>query len=203
MYTAELIQNLLEKYWEGESSLEEERILKAYFNSADPDPRFKAEAALFRTIRTEQSLELHPVRIRPIQDRRWQWAAAAILLALSAGFWWWPAPTAPDQVPVAAQELPVRVPAKQEQAPGWVQPSVQETLVASVAPRKKSRTGKRPQQNISITAAERAEAEVAMAEIKSALSLLSGKISRGRKEAAKGLQEIDHIDIVKKDPSDS
>ncbi len=42
------IQELLEKYWECETSLEEEQELRAYFSNGDIDEQFKDEAPLFQ-----------------------------------------------------------------------------------------------------------------------------------------------------------
>lgn len=47
------IKALLEKYWEGETSLQEEARLKAYFGQENIDPRFGKEAELFRFYESE------------------------------------------------------------------------------------------------------------------------------------------------------
>ena len=42
------INNLLEKYWEGESSLQEEETLKQYFNHGTVAPELEQYQSLFQ-----------------------------------------------------------------------------------------------------------------------------------------------------------
>jgi hypothetical protein len=76
------ISALLEKYWEGQTSLEEERRLKGYFSDGPVDPRLRREAALFGVLRQEQAVEM-PAARRPVRTIRWSaWAVAASVAAL-------------------------------------------------------------------------------------------------------------------------
>lgn len=52
------IEELLEKYWKAETSLEEEKALKAYFSQSEIEPRFKQEQALFNFFVEEEKLEM-------------------------------------------------------------------------------------------------------------------------------------------------
>ncbi len=49
---------LLEKYWEGQTSLEEEKSLKAYFKSGKVDDALKPYASMFEYFEKEKSVEL-------------------------------------------------------------------------------------------------------------------------------------------------
>lgn len=50
------IDDLLEKYWECETSLEEEKELKAYFNKSEYDKKYADVAPLFRYYDREQKV---------------------------------------------------------------------------------------------------------------------------------------------------
>ncbi len=50
------INNLLEKYWEGESSLQEEETLKQYFNNGKVAPQFEQYQSLFQYFKEEQDV---------------------------------------------------------------------------------------------------------------------------------------------------
>ncbi len=50
------IDNLLEKYWAGESSLEDEQILHLYFNQNEVSPSHKELKPYFQYLRTERNI---------------------------------------------------------------------------------------------------------------------------------------------------
>ncbi|HNP19399.1 MAG TPA: hypothetical protein PKL31_13260 [Fulvivirga sp.] len=52
------IDKLLEKYWEGETSLEEEKELKDYFASGEVEARFNSVAPLFNYYKEEANVGL-------------------------------------------------------------------------------------------------------------------------------------------------
>jgi hypothetical protein len=193
------IAALLEKYWEGESSLEEERILKAYFQNAPVNPRFEAEAALFRALQEEQSVEWsRHTEIKPVRSFRFYWAAAAVTLLLSAGIWWMQQHTAITDQPVIAHKSPAPPPnsltTQQPNSPTAQQPNNPTahlpTLQASVKKRKRVSVAAQ-------TTPEDAEAQAAMEEIKAALALVSRKLKKGQAEINKGLREVEHVEIFK------
>ncbi|MFN4256692.1 MAG: hypothetical protein ACK4Q5_16950 [Saprospiraceae bacterium] len=156
----EQITALLERYWEGETSLEEERALKAYFAQPNVDARLQKFAPLFGAIRAEQSVQMiDSQKVVPMRaslgGRIFRYSAAAsIALLLAAGTWWYAHPPQP-KVDVATQEDTFDDP------------------------------------------------EQAAAEIKAALALVSSKMRKGKKEAAKGLQKMEAVDkfIIKPKPS--
>ncbi|MBK7335936.1 MAG: hypothetical protein IPJ00_07115 [Saprospirales bacterium] len=58
--TNQNIQQLLDKYFEGETSLEEEAALKNYFQGKTIDPAFQAFQPLFRYLDAERQTALSP-----------------------------------------------------------------------------------------------------------------------------------------------
>ncbi|MFK8008425.1 MAG: hypothetical protein AB8H03_18855 [Saprospiraceae bacterium] len=50
------INNLLEKYWEGETSLQEEDKLKQYFNNGNVAPQLEQYKSLFQYFKEEQDV---------------------------------------------------------------------------------------------------------------------------------------------------
>lgn len=76
------INTLLAKYWDGETTLEEERMLKDYFNSGAVDPRLQHEAAWFQGLRAEQQVRMPAKEVKlhaPWYRGGYRWAAAAVL----------------------------------------------------------------------------------------------------------------------------
>ena len=93
--TTQDIQQLLDKYFEGETSLDEETRLKAYFQGKTIDPAFQAFQPLFRFLDSERQTALSPafeekllskiqsekqLRIRRIMIPLSRIAAVAVLL---------------------------------------------------------------------------------------------------------------------------
>lgn len=82
------IDELLEKYWEAESSLEEEQELKTLLLSAEG---YANEKALFLGLsdlsNEEPSLKM-PTKVIPIKSRNWMsWAASVAILIGSVWGW--------------------------------------------------------------------------------------------------------------------
>ena len=83
--SADRIQQLLDRYYAGESSLEEERALRAYFRSGRVAPEHRAHAPLFAYWGGQRELRSPK---RPLVRRlrlRWLAVAAAVALLLLAG----------------------------------------------------------------------------------------------------------------------
>lgn len=192
------IQALLDRYWEGETTLEEERALKAYFASGQADERLATAAALFRALQEEQAVRFAKTKVVEMQPRRYAWhgwaAAASVILLLSAGLWWWMTPreTAPRQIALQtpAPESPTSPPYVAEAKHDKIDSAPKEQLRA---PRKTRRPAAKP--------AIDPETEKAMEEIKATLALVSSKIGKSRQEAAKGTIYLENVDkIFKKKP---
>lgn len=195
----EEIQALLDRYWEGDTSLEEERRIKAYFNAGQIDARLQSFAPMFQAFREEQAVQLiTKAKIAPMRPQMYQWAAAAsIALILAAGWWMYQAedkgtdPMA-NQTPVDTlkQVAPDQVPETQSQSNTLA-------LVEKKAPirpikRRTPSTPSKPKPSIDPETAQ------AMAEIKAALALVSSKLDKGRNEAVKGATYLEAMDKVPK-----
>lgn len=106
----EQIKSLLDRYFEGETTLEEEAQLGDYFAGIDVDDRLKAYQPLFTFFRAEAALEAPgidmpaakpPARLRRLPAyRRWAAIAASVMLALAV---WYGLPKSADvQAPEVA-----------------------------------------------------------------------------------------------------
>lgn len=105
------IKALLDKYWEGETSLQEEAQLQAYFQQAQTiDARLKADAAWFgytQTQAAQQSQRSMPTfQQRPTIHRRLLAWAVAASIALAMGLGWWTSQHQPELPIVAVQQVP-------------------------------------------------------------------------------------------------
>ena len=99
-----LIDQLLEKYWEAETSLEEERTLKQYFNSdqvAESHEPFKAMFSFFKEekeigislekamAKVEQEPAVNKPQARIISLRKWGMSIAASLVMIFSAIGVW------------------------------------------------------------------------------------------------------------------
>lgn len=77
---------LLNKYWEGESTLEEEQILQKFFRTATNIPKdLEAERSYFVYLNTAQEIQVKPKKVAKVRQIRTWVAAASILLLLGLG----------------------------------------------------------------------------------------------------------------------
>lgn len=92
------INHLLTQYWEGETSLEEEKKLKSYFNSEHVDERLVKHQPLFQFIKKEQGKKLHKdfdnkiisqIHPRKIVSMNWRKGLVAASIILISGFLMW------------------------------------------------------------------------------------------------------------------
>lgn len=81
------IQILLEKYFEGETSLQEEKELKHYFSSANVAPEFIQYRDMFGYFEAEKTTETKTeiVLQKPAFKKQILWMAASIVLMLGIG----------------------------------------------------------------------------------------------------------------------
>ena len=80
------IKGLLEKYWQGETSIEEERLIKEYFKN---NPNHSGEGQYFGKIKSEKHVFPHKAFEHPGRKIRRVWlsvAAAVIILLISIPF---------------------------------------------------------------------------------------------------------------------
>ena len=196
----EEIQEMLDRYWEGETTLEEERSIKAYFKSGNIDQRFQAIAPMFQAIQEEQSIQLTAkAKAIPMRPQMYQWAAAASVALLLAAGWWMLSPEKPvaplaEKAPEALNKIietpAVETPQKSMATVG----NVISTHKVPHTPGPKKNQGKRikPQPQID------PETLQAMAEIKAALALVSSKLDKGKTEAVRGASLLENIDKIPK-----
>ena len=93
------IEELKQKYWAGETSLAEEKELKAFFRenpSLSAEGRYRADLSKKGVIKSERSFT-HPGRKN---YRQWWSAAAAILILISVGLFVMQNNNKPDQFAV-------------------------------------------------------------------------------------------------------
>lgn len=153
----EQIAALLEKYWEGETSLEEDRRLKGYFASGAVDERLQPVAPLFQMLRHDQAQQYTGPARKPrlLTFSSWRsWAVAASVVGLLLMGW-------------LCWEIPVR-------------PADPAAGLPTAGPGFQNDTYEDP--------------EKAAAEIKAALALVSSKLNKGKKAAAKGLKKMEKVD---------
>lgn len=88
MEQRERIAALLEKYWQAETTVEEERILAEYFRGAEVPPEWESHREVFAFFSREAQVapsekleERIMQRIRPHRHLPW-WAAAAVIIFL-------------------------------------------------------------------------------------------------------------------------
>jgi hypothetical protein len=91
------IDNLLDKYWEGESTVDEEKVLKQYFTSSNIEPEHEAFKDLFvfwdntskiayqnnNQISDKQTIDIKPElnnKVRSLSIKKYIYATAAIFL---------------------------------------------------------------------------------------------------------------------------
>jgi hypothetical protein len=86
----ERIATLLEKYWQAETTVEEEKILAEYFRGPDVPPEWESHREIFSFFSQEAQVkpgayleEKIMQHIRPRRHMAW-WAAAAVIIGLLA-----------------------------------------------------------------------------------------------------------------------
>lgn len=196
------IEALLEKYWEGDTTLEEERLLKTYFASNEVAENLRQYAPLFQVFREEQAVQFSrqtaAADIKPVQYNWKPWAVAASLaLLLSAGWWWSVQPDPKNEYAAETFQNPVQTTQEKEVTPAENPSLIVQADPVPVVTRKKKSYGKQPATQLND------EEEQAMAEIKAALALVSSKLKKGRQEAAKGASHLDNVDKIFKKKKDS
>ena len=157
------IDKLLEKYFQGDTSLEEENELKQYFSEHKIDPDLAHLKPLFVFFKNEKLVKMpeqQAVNLRPIAGgKKTGWrrfyslaVAAAMLAAFAVGGFLYQKNMAEERARIAYEKL---------HKDSFEDP------------------------------------EKAMAEIQKALALVSRKMNKGKKEAAKGLQKVEKLEIFK------
>ncbi len=193
------IQALLDRYWEGETTLEEERALKAYFNAGQVDERLRTVAPLFQVLQQEQLVQFtQPSKVVPLKPAIYSWksmaAAASVALLLSAGAWWWAGRENTVQERIVHQTTPQPVVEQKKPAEPSVAVENDQPADAYKPHLLAKKTFKKRKKAIAVQPDP--ETEQAMEEIKAALALVSSKIRKGKQEAAKGAIHLETVDRV-------
>lgn len=79
MHMGSQIDKLLEKYWKGETSLEEEQIIKAHFKSA---PSLTGDGTYFRYLSNQKEVTFDQPRSIMKSKKTWLSAAATVTIGL-------------------------------------------------------------------------------------------------------------------------
>lgn len=202
------IRELLDRYWDGKTTLKEERYLKAFFAREDIPEVYRQEARWFRILQSEQSVQMPGARRIALPARRFGWyrmaAAAAAMLLLTVGLWWHSNQPKPVEQPIAVIHRPDKNQKQVVQSPTVVvtpggsekQQEITETPVRKV----KTRTPPKVESSMQHALVEDTcdDPEQALAEIKAALTLVSSKINKSKHTLEKGLQEVNHVDVLLK-----
>ncbi len=202
------IEALLDRYWDGEATLEEERALKSYFASGEVDPRLAAEAPFFQALREERAVQSPNIGIKasatPQMYSTWQrWAAAAVIIGMVAiGGWWMNQSGSDNQASVADQpaiEQPkVDQPASlvQEEPPALAEAPAIPAAKTAVKVNRKPRPhhNRKPDAPQPMADVLDPETQKALNEVRAALALVSSKLNKGRHAATKNLNQVETFD---------
>jgi hypothetical protein len=77
------IKQLLEKYFDGTTTIEEENVLKSYFTSANVAPHLESYRSLFVYFKQEQNVQFdQDIHWTSVQSKRYNWLIAASIAIL-------------------------------------------------------------------------------------------------------------------------
>lgn len=183
------ISELLEKYWDGETSLFEERELKTYFSGEDIYPSHKEYESYFKTLVKERQVKA-PVSFHVGRAAKYWLSAASIAMLIVAGwFLQKPAKSAPvadnsqnktkeyTKIPVIGPEPVLTSPSSNKPTPAKTRKTRQiKTVAATVDP----------------------ETQEALIQVKAALALVSSSLKKMRREVSKGAGHLEAIDLFHK-----
>jgi hypothetical protein len=155
------MHDLLEKYFNGETNLDEERTLKNYFNDSNISPEFEKYRPLFVFLKKEKTVEM------PAQK-------SVLLKAVSGG-----------QKSVWRRYYSFAVAAAMVGAF-----AIGAFLYQQNMQFERARIAQEKLHNDTFDTPEKA-----MQEIKAALALVSRKMNKGEKNAAKGLQKVEKLHL--------
>lgn len=204
MNTPQKIDELLARYWEGETNIAEERALKRYFEGLDIAPKHLPFAPLFAALGLAQRVQgpdprpmPAPLRVSFFRNRRLMAAASvAALIAAVSIFQWSRQPDTDVGVPVASlAPSPTPPPSPAPQSPSTHRDTLAlQPAAPPRAKRKKARPLNEPVSERSALATlsqEDAEAEQAYLELKAALELIAQKLNKGKAPVAEALQNTE------------
>ena len=183
------ISELLEKYWEGETSLSEERELLAYFSAGKIYPSHREYEPYFTAVRKERQVTA-PVRFHVSRSARYWLSAASVALLMIAG--WLLQSPAPAET-TAGKSL-INTTENTALAITSDEPVLASTLTPKPAPVKTRKT--RRIKTVAATADP--ETQEALLQVKAALALVSSSIKKTRREVSKGTGHLEAMDFFHK-----
>lgn len=182
------ISELLERYWEGETTLPEERELKNYFNSGEIYASHRAHKAFFTAIRKEQQVK-NASRFHVSRTVKHWLIAASLAMLITAG-WWVQISPHTNQMTEADGEKSISRETPAFFAGQTVPPVTAAEKKSPVKTRKPKRTRTRP-----VAASVDPETQEAVKQVKAALALVSSSIRKTRREISKGASHLEAMDI--------
>ncbi|MFM7399721.1 MAG: hypothetical protein ACKO4W_02335 [Bacteroidota bacterium] len=183
------ISELLEKYWEGETSLSEERELKTYFSGGDVYPLHKEYESYFKALVKERQVKA-PARFHVGRAAKYWLSAASIALLIVAGwFLQKPATSAPvadnsQKTTTENTKIPVIGPEPVLTSPSGNKPTPAKT--------------RKTRQIKTVAATADPETQEALIQVKAALALVSSSLKKTRREVSKGAGHLEAMDLFHK-----
>lgn len=166
--TVQFIHSLLRKYFDGNSSLEEEKILRGYFSSTNIDAELLKYKAFFIFLNDEKSVEISDEltrRIESISDKK-----PTKMYAVKGNYGWWKMAAAVAFLIVSSYYLSTHFGREKT-------PQIAENQLV----KKKAKV---------IVLDETTDPQMAFEEVEKALRLVSKNIKKGTDETAESLQKI-------------
>lgn len=105
----QVLKQLLDRYFAGDTTLEEEKQLRAHLRTAELSPEWAPYQTYFRLL-DEAAEQRAPLRLRQLPPRApqrswWRYlAAAAVLLLVAAAWWRWALPGGTSSLPAPAAQ---------------------------------------------------------------------------------------------------
>lgn len=183
------ISELLERYWEGETTLSEERELKAYFNGEAIYPSHREYEPYFTAVREERLVKA-PTRLHINRTVKYWLYAASVAILLVAG---WFIHTPEDNRTIAKEssdamstrpELPVI-----NKQPVQIKTATDKSEPVKIRKTRRVKT---------VAATVDPETQEAMIQVKAALALVSSSIKKTRREVSKGTGHLETMDLFHK-----
>jgi hypothetical protein len=180
------IGELLERYWEGETTLPEERELKAYFSAGEIYPSHREYEPYFTVLLKERQVKA-PARFHVgLTAKYWLSAASVAILIVAGWFLQKPATSAPVadnslNKTTVNTEIPVI--------------SSESALTSSLTNKPTPVKTRKTKRIKTVAATADPETQEAVIQIKAALALVSSSLKKTRREVSKGAGHLEAMDL--------
>ncbi|SFW56478.1 hypothetical protein SAMN02927921_02351 [Sinomicrobium oceani] len=92
------IEKLVDKYFEGTTTVAEEKALRTYFSQHEVAPHLAAYQPMFRFFsEAKKETSEKDIRIHPRRKRSYTWLSVAATVAIALGLWFSNKPSAKDE----------------------------------------------------------------------------------------------------------